>query len=340
MHDGHLRLPNPKLRKPNQKYVMFLMESPLNDNFPYEKFRNFFNWTMTFRRDSDFYRPYGWIAPKNWDWHYAPREPIPWEEYMKQPPNADNADLFDDLSLEAIHDRIGQKSKKKVIAAWLVSNCHTHSQREQFVEDLQKHLEVDVYGSCGPHNCPQNDKCFEHIADNYMFYLSFENSVCSDYITEKFFTPLTHNILPVVLGGANYSQIAPPHSHINARDFPSAKALADHLKYLLSNTTAYEEYFEWKKYFKVYGTLDFYMGRAMCQLCEVLNDESQSQKTKVYSDINHWWRDEAKCKIKGSFPWSKPEPPSLLSGLSSLSDFVVKQTADIIESLRDSKVVV
>ena len=62
MNDGRILLPNQKRRKPNQRYVMFLMESPLNDNFPYEKFGKFFNWTMTFRRDSDFYRPYGWIG--------------------------------------------------------------------------------------------------------------------------------------------------------------------------------------------------------------------------------------------------------------------------------------
>ena len=56
MRDGRIPLPNQHRRKSNQHYVMFLMESPLNDGFHYEKFKNFFNWTMTFRRDSDFYR--------------------------------------------------------------------------------------------------------------------------------------------------------------------------------------------------------------------------------------------------------------------------------------------
>ena len=37
---------------------------------------------MTYRRDSDFYTPYGWIAPKDWEWHYPPVEPINWKEYM------------------------------------------------------------------------------------------------------------------------------------------------------------------------------------------------------------------------------------------------------------------
>ena len=44
MDNGHIPMPNQKRRRPNQRYVMFLMESPLNDMFPYEKFGDFFNW--------------------------------------------------------------------------------------------------------------------------------------------------------------------------------------------------------------------------------------------------------------------------------------------------------
>ena len=287
---------------------MYLMESPLHDaNFPYEKFKNFFNWTMTYRRDSDFYSPYGWISPKTWDWHYPSRDSIPWDMYMRNPLKAE---ISSDFSLKAVHDQIGQKSKKKVTAAWLVSNCfvygYVNSEREKYVDELRKHLEVDIYGYCGFRKCPKNVKCYEHIADNYMFYLSFENSLCTDYVTEKFFTPLTHNVVPVVLGEANYSQHAPPNSYINARDFSSPKALADYLKYLQSNTSAYKEYFEWKKYFEVFETfhrnLSLYQDRAMCQLCEALNEETQV--TKIHGDINHWWRKEGDCKIQGTFPWS------------------------------------
>ena len=43
---------------------------------------------------------------------------------------------------------------------------------------------------------------------------------CRDYVTEQFFNMYNLNMIPVVLGGANYSAIAPPHSYINAADFP------------------------------------------------------------------------------------------------------------------------
>ena len=37
--------------------------------------------------------------------------------------------------------------------------------------------------------------------NQFKFYLSFENALCEEYITEKFFRPLTkQNVIPVVMG--------------------------------------------------------------------------------------------------------------------------------------------
>ena len=139
MKDGHIKLPNPKKRKPNQFYMMFLMESPLNDHFPYDIFENYFNWTMTYRKNSDFYRPYGWIAPKNWTFHYPNRSA---QENWSQYPIPS--------TLEVKIPNI--KDKKPV--AWLVSNCHTQSQREHYVKVLNEYIKVDTYGGCGTNKCP------------------------------------------------------------------------------------------------------------------------------------------------------------------------------------------
>ena len=51
------------------------------------------------------------------------------------------------------------------------------------------------------------------------FYLSFENSLCSDYITEKFWKVLDYNVIPVVLNGANMTKFAPKNSYIDLKDF-------------------------------------------------------------------------------------------------------------------------
>ena len=226
-----------------------------------------------------------------------------------------------------------KKKLKKV--AWLVSNCKTHSQREQYVSELSKYIDIDIYGGCGTKTCPENEDCHNYLASKYLFYLSFENSICKDYVTEKFWNPLSKNILPIVLGGANYSQIAPPKSYIDALNFANPKHLAKHLNYLISNSTAYNEYFQWKKYFDVKGVEDENFAKAMCQLCKALNDKSRPEKH--YENIEKWWRNEAKCKSKGDYPWSKPE---VLDAFSSIKNTVWKGAEILVDSLRESKVIV
>ena len=51
------------------------------------------------------------------------------------------------------------------------------------------------------------------------FYLSLENSLCQDYITEKFWKVLPHNMIPVILNGVDMTKVAPPHSYIDIKDF-------------------------------------------------------------------------------------------------------------------------
>lgn len=59
--------------------------------------------------------------------------------------------------------------------------------------------------------------------------------MCPDYVTEKMFEALQHDIVPVVLGGADYAATFPAHSFINMRDFRSMADLAQYLgKYFLT----------------------------------------------------------------------------------------------------------
>ena len=137
------------------------------------------------------------------------------------------------------------------------------------------------------------------VESKYKFYLSFENSLCQDYVTEKFFKVLNYDIVPIVMGGANYSKFAPEKSYIDARGFKSISDLANYLKYLDQNNTAYAEYFEWKNYFQVMHDYS----KAFCQLCQALNNPNEP--TKSYADIFKWWRNDGHCIKKGRFPWSK-----------------------------------
>ena len=99
---------------------------------------------------------------------------------------------------------------KTEMAAAVISNCGASNNRLNYIKKLQQFMKVDVFGRCGQ-KCPdkyettnQKANCKEIISKKYMFYFAFENSICTDYITEKFFYILKYDIVPVVLGGGNY----------------------------------------------------------------------------------------------------------------------------------------
>ena len=69
---------------------------------------------------------------------------------------------------------------------------HELKHLRRYGETLQRYLPVDVYGVCGNLSCDgTNDvDCGNLLKDHYKFYLAFENIMCDDYITEKFFRAL------------------------------------------------------------------------------------------------------------------------------------------------------
>ncbi|KAL1467362.1 hypothetical protein MTO96_042245, partial [Rhipicephalus appendiculatus] len=149
------------------------------------------------------------------------------------------------------------KGKSKS-AAWAVSSFKTSGKREHYVEELQKHLYIDVYGKCGEYKCPQD----------------------LDYVTEKLYTNLLYDIIPVVYGGANYSQVAPPGSYIDALSFESPMHLAHYLKKVAKDYNLYKRYFEWKDKYKVERMRDY----DFCNLCQKLHSDD-FEKTAVVPDI-------------------------------------------------------
>ena len=77
------------------------------------------------------------------------------------------------------------------------------------------------------------------FADNHFFYLAFENSVCQNYVSEKFWN-VKKLIVPVVLSRRIFANLSVPNNSIIAvDDFSNAKELADHLKMLAENKHLY-----------------------------------------------------------------------------------------------------
>ena len=202
--------------------------------------------------------------------------------------------------------------------AWLISHCFTRSKRELYVLQLQKYIDISIYGACGIQTCkrgPINCNPMKPIGKIHKFYLSFENSLCDEYVTEKLWNAMEQRLLPIVLGITNYSQILPKYSFINIRDFPSPKLLAEYLIKLDRNDTLYNEYFWWTRTYFVNRTLHW-----ECDICKYLHVNKKNNRTY---QISKFW-DHSTCisprdfyrKIAPEidvetreFPYIKPIPP-------------------------------
>ena len=141
----------------NQATVLFQLESPSNQPSIHAKI---VNWTATYRLDATIVTPY--------------------EKFV-------HFDNFTSLPERPSRNYALGKTKK---VAWFVSNCGDANGRLEYAKVLQRYIPVDIYGNCGPLKCPRNSKhhdCNGLLRKHYKFYLSFENSNCRDYITEKLY---------------------------------------------------------------------------------------------------------------------------------------------------------
>ncbi|KZS12523.1 putative Alpha--fucosyltransferase C [Daphnia magna] len=269
-------------RRGHQRFIFLTQETPLiSQTLDVSALANVFNWTMTYRLDSDILLLYGRIHPRR----TAPKTAEDIRTLMGKT-----------RSMSAKN----YAANKTSAVVWMASHCDTPSRREVYIRQLSEFIPVDIYGGCGPLTCERNHthwlshpKCYDVLEAKYKFYLSFENSICADYVTEKFFEIMRKEMVPVVYGGANYSRIAPPHSYINALDFTPEK-LAEYLKMLDANDTLYNEFFWWKAHYRVEAGADQMARHGFCDLCRKLHQEEGV--TQHYSKLVSQWDASTQCK--------------------------------------------
>eukprot|EP00794_Sanderia_malayensis_P016765 gene16765-18459_t len=269
----HLRQISASSRPAHQRWVYFISENPMNtpDRTP---LNGLFNWTMTYKKESDI-----WIPYKKYE-KLGPDDPVP-----------------KDINYGAQKTAIFNQTL--ALALWVVSNCN--AKRNDLVKKLQDFIPIDVGGGCGymykrnVANCNSNGRegCMDRIK-KYKFYLSLENTFCDQYVTEKYwYNPLEHDSVPIVLGAGPYDdpKVAIPGSFIDAQKFSSVKELGNYLIHLDKNDKEYNEYFAWKKKYRL--TKDVfgwpYPAIWSCEICEKLY---RDREQKVYDKLSDFWNYE------------------------------------------------
>ncbi|XP_043928564.1 alpha-(1,3)-fucosyltransferase 4-like [Protopterus annectens] len=235
-------------RLPDQKWIWMNFESPTNSPGLYA-LDDVFNWTMSYRVDSDIFMPYGFLYPKK----------LPTRK----------------ISLP----------RKTKLVAWVISNWSSDQERVKYYNVLSRYITVDIYGG---NELPLMKSDLIPTISRYKFYLAFENSQHRDYITEKLWrNAFKANSVPVVLGPSrsNYELFIPRHSFIHVDDFPTPRRLAMYLKFLDKNTRLYRRYFAWKSRFDV-SVLSFW-NKQYCTVCEAVR--SAGKRYKTITDLASWY---------------------------------------------------
>ncbi|XP_055900588.1 alpha-(1,3)-fucosyltransferase 11-like isoform X3 [Biomphalaria glabrata] len=272
---------SPPQRRADQVLIHYQIEAPIDYWFYGDLFatdngwNGIFNWTMSYRMDADITTYHGVVRRRRAVRRRNYREIL---------------------------------AKKTGVVAWMVSNCETSSRRENYIAELQKYLQVDVYGKCGKHKCPRicDRQCLQDINKKYKFYIGFESSFCRDYITEKLYRYFDTDMIVIAQGHDTYSRLLPSEIFINTANFKSPKELAEMILYLDSHDEDYIAMLKEKdKYVSLYEDYPLlrddnewieyrYEAVPMCELCRRLWNLKNYEK--VYNDMSAWfYKKEYQC---------------------------------------------
>ncbi|ORY06190.1 hypothetical protein K493DRAFT_372343 [Basidiobolus meristosporus CBS 931.73] len=197
-------------------WVLFSAESTANYPFMANKEKlQIFDYSSTYRRDSHF--PISYFGNDLMEVVLRP-----------QAPRGNNTD--------------------RASIAWIVSNCNANNNRNYYVKELMKYIDIDIYGHCMENKKWPEGKDTTEIIQDYEFYLAFENSNCQDYVTEKLANAFAAGVVPIVDGPKSYDFVSPTaNALININAFENPRELAEYLHSLLADRDKYNELLSYKQ---------------------------------------------------------------------------------------------
>ena len=198
----------------NQLWVIWSMESDVNYPIINDPI---FDLRMTYKKDADIWVPY-----------------------------------FNIHSLEMMHEMRKPVADRRdgCNIASLISSHANKSDRFEYLEELSKHVDIHHYGRFMKNHYIKNDKGRDsklEVYSRYHFVIAFENSISTDYVTEKYFDAILAGAIPIYMGAPNISDYAPGKDcHINVSDFEGATMLSKYLKENINNEKLRNNHLEWK----------------------------------------------------------------------------------------------
>lgn len=209
--------------------------------------------------------------------------------------SVDQVDEFARLKRQVYRDEF---LRRKNAILWFVSNCKS-KERLKIALEISRYYPVYIYGKCVTsllssetgksttredykhlhvmkRTCASESTCESEQLEGFKYYLAFENTNCSDYVTEKVWRSLNKHIIPIVLQPSRDSYTRyriPAKSIVHLEDFDhDVSRLADYLTRVDASFSLYYEHVKWTSvYARAHYVNQLVEPHRMCELCRMLN---------------------------------------------------------------------
>ena len=267
------QIPSRSSTKSNAIWILWSDEPPsMIDYHLFDRFQ--FNWTMSYKLNSEIsIGTYGLFSRRSFP-------------------------LSDDMLTSWINDEFAHRTSGVL---WFVSNCDAQERLSYFhqMKQIASSIHVEGYGRCVDHYpmhwCTAKTICEHNYMSKFKYYLSFESTMCRDYISEKFYKAFHHGLIPIVSGPKRqyYEQFAPNDSFIHLDDENrDVRRLMKRLEEIDRNPQLFAQFHRWRKDFQVIVDSRALDQIRFCELCQRLQNHFDSPRNSFVENLETFFRQD------------------------------------------------